>query len=103
MFCEGDLKAAQTQSCEFPWPSCTPVQVVAGAGRDAMVLLKSQMAAKALLPTSATKIAFGCPRFSLGLSISKILHFFPLLALTAALVLPENPDYTIGPAHNLVL
>lgn len=65
-------KQPQTHSCEFPWPSCTPVQVVAGAGRDAMVLLKSQMAAKALLPTGATEIAFGCPRFTLGLSTSKI-------------------------------
>lgn len=62
----------QPHSCQFPWPSCTPVQVVAGAGRDAMVLLKSQMAAKAFLPTGATEIAFGCPRFSLGLSTSKI-------------------------------
>ena len=45
--------------------------MIAGVGRDAVVLLNSQMAAKALLQTGATEIAFGCPKFSLGLSTSK--------------------------------
>lgn len=69
-------KQPQTHSCEFPWPSCTTVQVVAGAGRDAVVLLKSQMAAKAFLPTGASEIAYSCPRFSLGLSTLKFNIFF---------------------------
>lgn len=45
--------------------------MIAAVGRDAVVLLNSQMAAKALLQTSATGIAFGCPKFSLELSTSK--------------------------------
>jgi len=44
---------------------------IAGVEGDAMVLLNSQMAAKALLQTGVTEIIFGCPKFSLGHSASK--------------------------------
>lgn len=59
-FWEDDLKAATDRQ-----------QMIAGVGRDAVVLLNSQMAAKALLQTSATEITLGCPKFSLGLSTSE--------------------------------
>lgn len=56
-------KQTQIHSCEFI--AVLQYAGIAGVRGDVMVLLNSQMAAKAFLQTGTTEIAFGCPKFTL--------------------------------------